>query len=411
MTEKLFYRDPYLREAKARITDVEVGEKWVKLALDSTIFYPEGGGQPSDRGWIEGNGFVVRVERVTGKDRIVHEGLLEGRTPGTGEEVRLILDWEWRYENMRAHTGQHILSAVIGGLYGAETTGFQIFPEYNKIEIDYPGELKGRDILEIERRTNEIIWGNLPVEVEVYKELPDELKSLLRKEVSSKVRPPIRVVRIGTIDVTPCGGTHVKNTGEVGFLKVLRVYRKSRKLLRVEFATGVRALKYLGEILEDYWNSLNEMPNKNRPLVERVRELRGEIDGLEGEIDRLRRELWEWKGKALLKDAEDIGGVQVVAHLENSPLKDAQAFVVYLVDKNPNTVAVLVGENYVILAKNKDVEGIVMNELLREILKETGGGGGGSEILARGGGFKEKPKMVLEVALGALREHLNRAFS
>lgn len=407
--KKLFYRDPYLREANAKITGVEVKGKLVKLTLDRTIFYPEGGGQPSDRGRIEGNGFEVRVEKVTGKDEIVHEGVIEGRIPEVGEEVRLVLDWEWRYENMRAHTGQHILSAVIKGLYGAETTGFQIFPEYNKIEIDHSGELKWKDILEIERKTNEIIWGDIPVEVEVYAELPDELRARLRKDVSSKVRPPIRIVRIGTVDVTPCGGTHVKSTGEIGFLKVLRVYRKSKKLLRVEFATGVRALKYLDEVLEDYWGALNEMPNKNRPLVERVRELKKELEGLEAERDSLRRELWEWKGRALLKDAQEIGGIKVVTHVESSPMKDAQAFAVNFADKNPGTVMVLAGKNYIILAKNRGVN-LNMREVLREVLSKTGGGGGGSEVLARGGGFKENPERVLEIALEAIRGRLSRAF-
>ncbi|WP_297507721.1 DHHA1 domain-containing protein [Thermococcus sp.] len=408
MTEKLFYRDPYLKEAKARITGLEVKGKWVKLTLDRTIFYPEGGGQPSDRGRIEGNGFEVRVEKVTGKDEIVHEGVIEGRIPEVGEEVRLVLDWEWRYENMRAHTGQHILSAVIKGLYGAETTGFQIFPEYNKIEIDYSGELTWKDILEIERKTNEVIWGDVPVEVEVYEELPDELRSLLRKEVSSKVRPPIRIVRIGTVDVTPCGGTHVRSTGEVGFLKVLRIYRKSKKLLRVEFATGVRALKYLDELLEDYWSALNEMPNKNRPLVERVRELKKELEGLGAKRDSLRRELWEWKGRALLNEAMEVGGIKVVTHVESSPLKDAQAFAVNFVDKNPRTVIALAGKNYIILAKNWGVD-LDMREVLKEVLSKVGGGGGGSENLARGGGFKETPERVLDVALEAIRERLGRA--
>jgi len=411
MTEKLFYRDPYLREANAKITGVGIEGEWVKLTLDRTIFYPEGGGQPSDRGRIEGKGFRVLVEKVTGKGEIIHEGSLEGRPPEVGEEVRLLLDWGWRHENMRAHTGQHILSAIIKGLYGSETTGFQIFPEYSKIEIDYPGELKWKDVLEIERKTNEVVWADLPVEVEIYEELPDELKARLRKEVSSKVRPPVRIVRIGTVDVTPCGGTHVKSTGEIGFLKVLRVYRKTRKLLRIEFATGVRALEYLDGLLGDYWAALNEMPNKSRPLVERVRELKGGIRDLEAERDFLRRELWAWKGRALLKEAIELGGIQVVTHVEGSPMKDAQAFAVSFVDKNPRTVIVLAGNNYIILAKNRGVEGVDMREVLRGVLSKVGGGGGGSEVLARGGGFKENPERVLETALGALREHLSRAFS
>ena len=398
MTEKLFYKNAYLWEAGARVERVEKRGRRVRILLDRTIFYPEGGGQPSDRGVISGEGFRITVEKVEGKEEIWHEGKLEGRLPEPGEPVRLILDAEWRYENMRQHTGQHILSAVFKELYDANTTGFQIFEGYNKIEIDYPGELTWEIILDVERTANGIVWSDLPVEVEVYENLPDELRKRLRKELSDKVKPPIRIVSIPGVDVIPCGGTHVGSTGEVGIIKVVNFYRKSRKLWRIEFVCGNRALKYLDGLIADYWRSLDEMPNKNRPLVERVRELKAEIERLEGEKDGLRRELWRWKAKALLDNAEEIDGVKVVSYIEDAPMKDAQAFVVYLVDKNPKTVALVAGENYVIFAKNREVEGLSMNDLLKAVLSEVGGGGGGSETLARGGGFKVSPEDVLNLA-------------
>ena len=398
MTEKLFYKNAYLWEAGARVERVEKRGRRVRILLDRTIFYPEGGGQPSDRGVISGEGFRITVEKVEGKGGIWHEGKLEGRLPEPGEPVRLILDAEWRYENMRQHTGQHILSAVFKELYDANTTGFQIFEGYNKIEIDYPGELTWEIILDVERTANGIVWSDLPVEVEVYENLPDELRKKLRKELSDKVKPPIRIVSIPGVDVIPCGGTHVRNTREVGIVKVVNFYRKSRKLWRIEFVCGNRALKYLDGLIADYWRSLDEMPNKNRPLVERVRELKAEIERLEGEKDGLRRELWRWKAKALLNNAEEIDGVKVVSYIEDAPMKDAQAFVVYLVDKNPKTVALVAGENYVIFAKNREVEGLSMNDLLKAVLSEVGGGGGGSETLARGGGFKVSPEDVLNLA-------------
>lgn len=405
MVEKLFYVDPYLKEADARVLEVkDLGNGRVALRLDRTIFYPEGGGQPSDRGIIEGNGFKVTVEHVKETEDVWHEGMLEGRLPKPGDSVRMALDWERRYENMRNHTGQHVLSAVLKKLYGLETTGFQIFEGYNKIEVD--GEIDWEMIERAEIEANEIVSKGLPVTVEEYKYLPDDVVAILRKHVS-KVKDKVRIVRIGEVDVTPCGGTHVKNTSEIGLIKVVNVYKKSRNLWRIEFVCGNRAFRYLNDMLKDYWASLDEMPNKNRPLVERVRELKNELEELETEKDFLRRSLWEWKARALLKDAQEIGGVRVVAHLESAPLKDAQAFVVHLVDKNPNTVAVLVGENYVILAKNKDVEGLAMNELLQEVLKETGGGGGGSEVLARGGGFKVRPEDVMDLALEKLKGALS----
>ncbi|ANF22312.1 alanyl-tRNA editing protein [Thermococcus piezophilus] len=406
MTKRLFYTDPYLKESIAIVQAVEQGKSIVRLTLDRTIFYPEGGGQPSDKGIIRGEGFEIKVERVYGRDEIWHEGKIEGRLPQAGEEVKLKLDWEWRYENMKQHTGQHILSAVLKDLYDSNTTGFQIFENYNKIEIDFEGKLTWEHILRAEIRANEIVQKDLPVEIEFYEELTEHLRKQLRKELSDKVKPPIRIVRIPGVDVIPCGGTHVKSTREVGFIKVVNFYKKSKNIWRVEFACGNRVLNYLDELLKDYWGSLDEMPNKNRPLVERVKELKNEIEKLEEERKALRLEVWEWKAKVLLSKAEEVGGIRVISHVEELDMKDAQAFVVYLVDKNPNSIALVVGKNYVIFAKNRGVKGVSMRALLREVLEETGGGGGGSEVLAKGGGFKVEPEKVLEIAQKKLKHFL-----
>lgn len=406
MTLKLFYTDPYLREASAKIMDIEVKENKARVLLDRTIFYPEGGGQPSDRGVIKGNGFRIEVEKVEGKNEIWHEGTLKGRIPEKGEEVKLELDWEWRYENMRQHTGQHILSAILKRMYNSDTTGFQIFPEYNKIEINFDEELTWEHILAAELEANEVVWANIPVEIEEYEKLPKEVRSALRKSLPEDISGKIRVVKIGDVDLIPCGGTHVKNTGEVGFIKVLNFYRKTKNIWRIEFACGYRALIYLDRLLQDYWESLDKMPNKNRPLTDRIEELKQELENAEKEKVELRRELWEWKGKALLSNADEIDGIKVISYIESMDMKDAQAFIVHLVDKNPNTMVLAVGKNYAIFAKNKDTKGISMNELLKEVLREIGGGGGGSEILARGGGFKKTPEEVLEVAKRILKEKL-----
>jgi alanyl-tRNA synthetase len=406
VTLKLFYTDPYPREASAKIMDIEVKENKARVLLDRTIFYPEGGGQPSDRGVIKGNGFRIEVEKVEGKNEIWHEGTLKGRIPEKGEEVKLELDWEWRYENMRQHTGQHILSAILKRMYNSDTTGFQIFPEYNKIEINFDEELTWEHILAAELEANEVVWANIPVEIEEYEKLPKEVRSALRKSLPEDISGKIRVVKIGDIDLIPCGGTHVKNTGEVGFIKVLNFYRKTKNIWRIEFACGYRALIYLDRLLQDYWESLDKMPNKNRPLTDRIEELKQELENAEKEKVELRRELWEWKGKALLSNADEIDGIKVISYIESMDMKDAQAFIVHLVDKNPNTMVLAVGKNYAIFAKNKDTKGISMNELLKEVLREVGGGGGGSEILARGGGFKKTPEEVLEVAKMILKEKL-----
>ncbi|USH00242.1 alanyl-tRNA editing protein [Thermococcus argininiproducens] len=409
MTVKLFYADPYLKEAVAKIEGIEVNGDNIRLKLDRTIFYPEGGGQPGDIGIIKGEGFRIDVRKVEGKEEIWHEGRIKGRLPQIGENVELELDWEWRYENMRQHTGQHILSAVLKKMYNSDTTGFQIFPDYNKIEINFDEELTWEHLLAAELEANEVVWSNVPVEVSEYDELPEEIRSSLRKALPKEVTGKIRIIKIDEVDLIPCGGTHVRNTGEVGFIKIVNFYKKARNIWRIEFVCGYRALIYLDKLLEDYWKSLSEMLNKNRPLFNRILEVKRELETLEEEKDKLRRETWKWKSKALLQSAENINGIRVVSIVEDASMKDAQAFVVYFVDKNPDTVALIVGRNYLIFAKNKEVKDIAMNELLKEVLNEVGGSGGGSEVLARGGGFREAPEEVLRIARALLKEKIKKS--
>ena len=399
MTELLFYRDPYLKETTAKVVEVkDLGNGLVEVLLDRTIFYPEGGGQPSDRGLIEAEGFTIEITKVKSREEVWHEGVIEGRIPEKGEEVELKLDWDWRYENMKNHTGQHVLSAVLKRLYDLDTTGFQIFEGHNKIEVN--GELDWEMITRAEMEANDVVRRAIPVEVEEFKYLPDDIAQTLRKHVS-KVTDRVRIVKIGDVDRTPCGGTHVRNTSEIGLIKVLRFYKKGKNLWRIEFVCGNRALKRLNEILEDYWSALDGMPNKNPPLVERVRELRGEIEGLEGEIDHLRRELWHWKGCALIDKAEEMGDYNVVALVEKWDMKDAQAFAINFVKENPGAMLLLAGEGYVIFARNEEVD-VSMRELLKEVIKELGGKGGGTDNLARGK-IEAEPEDVIEVAKDVLR--------
>ena len=400
MTERLYYSDPYLTETTAKVVEVkDLGNGLVEVLLDRTIFYPEGGGQPSDRGLIEGDGFIIEVTKVKEREEIWHEGVIEGRLPEKGEEVKLKLDWDWRYENMKNHTGQHILSAVLKKLYDLDTTGFQIFEHYNKIEVN--GPLDWDMITEAEIEANRIIAEGIPVTVEEFKYLPDDIVKTLRKHVS-KVTDRVRIVSIGDVDRTPCGGTHVRNTSEIGFIKVLRFYKKSKNLWRIEFVAGNRALRALNELLEDYWSALGETPNKNRPLVERVRELKAEMDSLEEKLDELRHELWRWKGLTLIDKAEEIGDYNVVTLVEKWPMKDAQAFAVNFVENNPGSILLLASEDYVLFARNEEVD-VSMKELLSKVIEELGGKGGGTDNLARGR-VEAEPEDVLDVAKEKLRE-------
>ncbi|MFA4720035.1 alanyl-tRNA editing protein [Pyrococcus kukulkanii] len=402
MTERLYYEDPYLREAEAIVEDVKVEGDRVAIKLDRTIFYPEGGGQPGDRGKIKGEGFEVLVENTVEKaDGIWHLGTLKGSTPKKGDKVKLDLDWHWRYENMKLHTGQHIFSAVLKKLYDLDTSGFHIFEDYAKIEVN--GEVTWEMIERAELETNNIIQKDLPVTVEEYKYLPDDIASILRKHVT-KVKDNVRIVKIGDIDVTPCGGTHVNSTREVGFLKVLRFYKKSKGVWRIEFVAGERVIRKLNEILKDYWESLDRMPNKNPPLSKRIKEMLESVDKLKDRFDAQRKELWKWKEQALLSRSWEVGDYNVVTFVESWEMKDAQAFAVDFVKNNPGTIVILASDDYVIFARNEEVP-VSMKELLKKVMEELGGKGGGTDNLARGK-IEAEPEDVIDVALEKLKEML-----
>lgn len=230
MTDLLFRDDAYLRTATATV--VGVHERGVEL--DRTLFYPLGGGQPGD------TGFLVRA----GGERIVVTDTRKGPTPdsvlhissgslGVGEAVNLEIDWPRRYALMRLHTALHVMSCVVT----APVTGGNIAPEKGRLDFDIDMSLL--DAAKIESETNALIARGLDTETvwitdEELDARPDLVKTM-------SVQPPrgagrIRLLRIPGIDLQPCGGTHVRNIGEIGAIRVLKIKNEGKHNKRVEIA-------------------------------------------------------------------------------------------------------------------------------------------------------------------------------
>jgi alanyl-tRNA synthetase len=230
MTYLRFYDDPYETEYTARITSVEEGKNGCLVTLDQTIFYPEGGGQPSDRGWINDIP-VTFVEKREGT--VVHH---LSRQP-VGEKAECRLDWQHRFDYMQQHTGQHILSGVMYREFGYNTVAVHQGDEYTTIEIDTPS-VEEEEIQLIEKRAMEIISGNLPVETRWIRE--DETGAYdLRRE--PKVSGDIRVVSLKGYDSVACGGVHTASAGEVGLVKHIQT-EKIRGRVRLYWKIGDRAM-------------------------------------------------------------------------------------------------------------------------------------------------------------------------
>lgn len=222
MTELLHMKDNYIKEFDAEV--IEVGEDYV--VLDQTAFYPEGGGQTGDRGWLTNGATKVAVlKTIKFQGQVRH--LLEDISPfQVGQSVHGQLDWDFRYECMRFHTAQHILSRYLQQNYSIETVGNNITP--GKSRADYhPLESFNEEMKrEVEKGVNEIIARNIDVEV---KFMPrDEAITFLNErgyqtrylEMVPKSVKVFRVIVIGDYDASSCAGTHVANTGEIGRIKI-----------------------------------------------------------------------------------------------------------------------------------------------------------------------------------------------
>ncbi|MDO5696049.1 MAG: alanyl-tRNA editing protein [Eubacteriales bacterium] len=208
MTEKtvcLFYDDVYCREFQATVLSCQKVNKHYEIILDQTAFYPEGGGQPGDQGYLSN----VAVRNTYYRDDIIVHQTDEPLEAGTSVSGRL--DWPLRYARMQEHTGEHIVSGVVHERFGYQNVGFHMSD--GTVTIDYNGPITTEELADIERRCHEIITENRPVEVHLYDELE---AATIPYRSKKKLYGKIRIVQIPGVDACACCGTHTHTTGEVG---------------------------------------------------------------------------------------------------------------------------------------------------------------------------------------------------
>lgn len=230
--KELYDLNPYTEEFDAQVVSCNLNNDVYEIVLDRTAFYPEGGGQPADRGTL-GTVNVLDVQEKA--ETIIHycdAPLAEGT------QVHGAIDWNRRFDLMQNHSGEHIVSGLIHQLYGYENVGFHMG---DVIQIDFNGPLNEEQLKDIETRANRIVMNN----EEIIALFPDE-EELKTLEFRSKkeLKGVVRIIEIPGADVCACCGTHVKRTGEIGLIKLLG-WQKHKKGVRVEMLSGMRALAYV----------------------------------------------------------------------------------------------------------------------------------------------------------------------
>jgi misacylated tRNA(Ala) deacylase len=230
-TEMLFRDDAYLQRCEARVLAVD--ERGIRL--DRTVFYPNGGGQPGDTGVLHlADGGAIRIadaRKGEQPDEVIHIPEPGATMPAVGTACVAELDWDRRYALMRIHTSLHVLSCVVV----APVTGGNIAADKGRLDFDIDMSLL--DAARIEADLNALI--ERAVDTETVWITDDELDARPELVKTMSVQPPrgqgrVRLLRIPGIDLQPCGGTHVRNIGEIGRMKVLKIRSEGRKNRRVE---------------------------------------------------------------------------------------------------------------------------------------------------------------------------------
>lgn len=265
-TEALYYIQPPVGEFTARVLScAQEGEAWA-VTLDRTAFYPEGGGQPADRGTL-GGADVLDVHEKGGQ--VTHR---LSAPLAVGETVTGQVDLARRLEMSQQHTGEHILSGTLHAMFGAENVGFHIGQDYLTMDTSVP--ISDEGLAEAEARANRVIWQDVPVEAVWHTK--EELADLTYRS-KKELEGPVRIVTVPGADCCACCGTHVERTGQVGMVKIID-WQNYKSGVRLFVVCGVRALRYFEAQRAEAAAIRATLSAKAGQLAEAVQRQSGELE-------------------------------------------------------------------------------------------------------------------------------------
>lgn len=285
MTKKLYDIDSHIKEFKSTVTECYETQKGFAVVLEATAFFPEAGGQASDRGYIDG----IEVSDVQiENEKILH---FTGKNVEVGKEVECVLDWERRFDFMQQHSAEHIVSGVAHKLYGCENVGFHLSTDIVTLDFDKP--ITEEQILKIEKEANEAVFNN--VFFKAY--YPDEeTLSNLKYRSKKELEGAIRIVEIENTDSCACCAPHVNTGAEIGIIKLLGT-EKIRGGVRIELKAGRRALEDYNCKFDNVRKISSKLCVKQNETAEAVDRVLEQLTALKSEIGFLKKNLIDEKIK------------------------------------------------------------------------------------------------------------------
>ncbi|MCB9422139.1 MAG: alanyl-tRNA editing protein [Ardenticatenaceae bacterium] len=380
MNHRLYYQDAYTTEFTAVITDRIIENGRFAVTLDQTYFYPTSGGQPFDKGTLDGRSVIdVTVREEDGA--VLH--WLDGAMP-ENNAVTAVIDWPRRFDHMQQHTGQHILSQAFIRIAEAYTIGFHLSDDTVTIDLNV-NKLSAEQLNQVEQLANDIVWQNRPVHIQLVTRAEAE-KMPIRK-IPPTPTNEIRLIGIEDFDLTACGGTHVLRTGSVGLIKIVKVERRG-ETTRIEFRCGGRAVSDYGRKNDTIQELMTALTTGQESLVTAVSSLQDENKNSQRTIKKLQSNLLEYQAAQMIHAGQKTGEFILISQVfdENEGI-NLRHLGQHLTQQS-GVVALLAttGTKSQLLFCRSDNAPGDMNTLLKEALNQIDGRGGGSAVMAQGGG-------------------------
>lgn len=382
-TEKLYLEDPYTVSFRARVVECrEAGEGRVAAILDRSYFYPDSGGQTADVGTI-GPHRVVDVQEGAG-EAVIH--FIDAALPDVQrlarETVDCRVDAARRFDHMQQHTGQHVLSRAFIETAGLNTISFHMGEATCTIDLEGTGF--GTDVASrAEELANRIVAENRRVRIRMVPvdELHREKEVELRRSIPAGVTTA-RLVEVEEFDVIPCCGTHVRATGELGLIKVLRS-EKAKGIERVHFVVGARALRDYHEKHEIVQALGNRLTTSAADIDAKVDKLLSDGQKCRKELKRLSQELAAYEARSLLDQAVEWKGTRIVVRYFPERNDEYLRLVSATLKNEPDTVVVIGAQTGCVVCSAS--EGVPVDFTVAAVkhAREAGGSGGGK------GGFAQ----------------------
>lgn len=370
--ERLYYEDNHLKEFTATVLSCEPLKKGYRVVLDRTAFFPEGGGQFGDIGWLElqtpgeseESGATAVVSDTQERDGVIWH--VTDRPFPAGARVIGRLDFEERFARMQQHTGEHILSGVVHRLYGYDNVGFHLGADVTT--LDFNGELTPEQVREVEVLSNRAVFDNLPVYI-LYPE-KEELQTLdYRSKI--EIEGQVRIVSIPGVDMCACCAPHVSETGEIGLIKILACDRH-RGGCRMTMVSGMRALA-------DYQSKQQSVTEISVALSAKPESVAAAVSHQREQLQKLREHLNHLQASYLAQRLSEITGEEenVCIFVEDFDNIAVRNFVNDAVERCSGICGAFVGTDeggyrYILGSRTADVRGTAKK--LNEAFSGKGGG-------------------------------------